>query len=96
MHKALHPKGDEDRLYVSRKGGGGRGLASIQDIVDALIQRFEDYIKRVEEDWLQRPEPIQPTHETFSLLQVSELFWLVGWVLWHINLHRLFNAKFYL
>ena len=24
----------------------------------------------------------------------SEWIWLVGWVLWHINLCRLFNAKF--
>ena len=42
-HKALHPKDDVDRLYVSRKEGG-RGLASIDDSVDASIQRFEDYI----------------------------------------------------
>ena len=28
MHKALHPRDDVDRLYVSRKEGG-RGLASI-------------------------------------------------------------------
>ena len=33
MHKALHPRDDTDRLYVSRKEGG-RVLASIQDIVD--------------------------------------------------------------
>ena len=30
MHKALHPRDDVDRLYVSRKEGG-RGLASIED-----------------------------------------------------------------
>ena len=34
MHKALHPRDDVDRLYVSRKQGR-RGLASIEDIVDA-------------------------------------------------------------
>ena len=45
MHKALHPRDDIDRLYVSRKQGG-RGLASIEDSVDALIQRFEDYIQK--------------------------------------------------
>ena len=33
MHKALHPRNDVDRLYVSRKEGG-RGLASIEDSVD--------------------------------------------------------------
>ena len=36
MHKALHPKDDVDRLYVPRKEGG-RGLASIEDSVDASI-----------------------------------------------------------
>ena len=45
VHKALHPRHDVDRLYVSRKDGG-RGLASIEESVDALIQRFEDYIQK--------------------------------------------------
>ena len=45
MHKALHPRDDVDRLYVSRKEGG-RGLASIKDSVDASIQRLEDYIAK--------------------------------------------------
>ena len=43
MHKALYPRDDIDRLYVSRKEGD-RGLASIEDTVDASIQRLEDYI----------------------------------------------------
>ena len=47
MHKALHPRDDVHRLYVSRKEGG-RGLASIEDSVDASIQRLKDYIKRYE------------------------------------------------
>ena len=41
MHKALHPRDDVDRLYVSRKEGG-RGLANIEDSVDASIQPLED------------------------------------------------------
>ena len=36
MHKALHPRDDVDRLYISRKVGG-RGLASIEESVDASI-----------------------------------------------------------
>ena len=44
MHKALHPRDDVDILYVSRKGGG-RGLTSLEDSVDALIQQLEDYIQ---------------------------------------------------
>ena len=45
MHKAFHPRDDVDRLYVSRKEGG-RGLASIEDSVDTMIQRLEDSIKK--------------------------------------------------
>ena len=45
MHKALHPSDDLERLYVSRKWGG-RGLASIEDNVNASLQRLEDYIEK--------------------------------------------------
>ena len=45
MHKALHPRDNVDRVYVSRKEGG-RGLASIKDSVGASIQRLEDYIQK--------------------------------------------------
>ena len=47
MHKALHSRDDVDRLYVSGIEGG-RELASIEDNVDASIQRFEDYIEKHE------------------------------------------------
>ena len=47
MHKALHPRDDGDRLYVSRKEGG-RGLACIEDSVEASIQRLEDYAEKHE------------------------------------------------
>ena len=47
MHKALHPRDNVGRLYVSRKEEG-RGLASIEDSVDASIQRLEDYIEKHE------------------------------------------------
>ena len=46
MHKALHPRVDVERLYVSRKEVG-RGLASIKDSVDASI-RLKDYIQKHE------------------------------------------------
>ena len=48
MHKALHPRDNIDRLYVSRKEGG-RGLASIEDSVDTSIKRLEDYIQKYDE-----------------------------------------------
>ena len=47
MHKALHSRYDIDRLYVPRKEGG-RGLTSIEDSVDASIQRLEDQIENQE------------------------------------------------
>ena len=45
MLKALHLKDVVDRLCVSRKEGRRR-LASIQDSVNASIQRLEDYVKK--------------------------------------------------
>ena len=47
MHKALHPRDDVDRLYVSREELGRR-LASIEDSVDRSIQQLEDYIENHE------------------------------------------------
>ena len=47
MQKALHPRDDVDRLYISRKEEG-RGLTSIEDSLDASIQRLEDYIEKLE------------------------------------------------
>ena len=45
MHKALRPRDDDDRLYVSRKERG-RVLTSIEDSVGVSIQRLEDYIQK--------------------------------------------------
>ena len=45
MHKALHPRDDVDRQYVSRKEGG-RGFASIEGSVDVSIQGLEDYLQK--------------------------------------------------
>ena len=47
MYEPLHPRDDVDRLYESRKEGG-RGLASIEDSVDASIRQLEDYIEKHE------------------------------------------------
>ena len=48
MHKALHPRSDIDRLYVSRKEEG-RGLASTEESVNALTWRLEDNTKKSKE-----------------------------------------------
>ena len=50
MHKALHPRDDVDRLYVSRKEGR-RGFTSIEDSVDTSMQWLKDYIEK-HEGWL--------------------------------------------
>ena len=44
MQKALHHGNDIDSQYVLRKGG--RGLTSIEDNVNASIQRLENYLKK--------------------------------------------------
>ena len=41
IHKALNP-----RVDVESRKEGGRGIASIEDSIDALIQRLEDYIEK--------------------------------------------------
>ena len=45
MLRALHSNDDIDWLYVSRKEGG-RGLANIEDFIEALIQGLENYNKK--------------------------------------------------
>ena len=47
MYKALQPRDDVDRLYVSSKEGRRR-LAGIEESVDASIQRLEDYREKHE------------------------------------------------
>ena len=54
MHKALHPRDNVERLYLSRKEGE-TGPASIEDSVDTSI-RLEDYVEKHREDWLQPEE----------------------------------------
>ena len=48
MHRASYPRDDIYRIYVSRKEGG-KGLANIEDSVDASIRGVEDYIKKSKE-----------------------------------------------
>ena len=47
MHKALHPGDDVDRPYGSRKQEE-RGLISIENSVNASIQKVENYIKKIQ------------------------------------------------
>ena len=43
MHKALHPRDDVNRLYMSRKEE--RGVTSIKNSIYASIQRLNDYLE---------------------------------------------------
>ena len=45
IHKVLNPRANIDRLYASWKEGG-RFLASIEDSVDASIQRRRNYTEK--------------------------------------------------
>jgi len=44
MHKALHPRDDVHRLYLSRKEGG-KGLMNVKDTVNLAIFNLETYVK---------------------------------------------------
>ena len=45
MDKALYPRDDIGRLYMTRKEGR-RGIDTTKDCVDASIQRIEDNIEK--------------------------------------------------
>ena len=45
MHNTLHIRENDDSLSVLREEGR-RGLAIIEDSIDASIQRFECYIEK--------------------------------------------------
>ena len=46
--KALHPRNESDRQYVSRKEGGIE-LARLEDCIDVSMQENEKYTKKNEE-----------------------------------------------
>ena len=49
MHKALHPRDDVDRKE------GGRGLTSIENSVDTLLQRLKDFTEKHERELITEP-----------------------------------------
>ena len=48
MHKALHPKSNVDRLYISQNEGG-RGLLSVEDTIEKSKIGLERYIQESKE-----------------------------------------------
>ena len=59
MNKALYPRDYVDRLYASRKEGG-RGVACIEDSVDASIQRLEKETFREKQNLSQSQHKSRP------------------------------------
>ena len=51
MHRALNPKSDVARIYLSKKEGG-RGLISVEDTVKLAILGLERYVLASEEGLL--------------------------------------------
>ena len=80
MHEVLHLREYKDRLYVSRKDGG-RGLATIEECVDASVQGLEDYIKRRKE-WIitfakaAAYVKIEKTHKLGSRAEKKNAVWI--------------------
>ena len=52
MHKALHPRDEVDRLYMTMREGG-KWLASIEDSVDTSMQRLEGCIQKLPPETIQ-------------------------------------------
>ena len=48
MHNALHPRGNIDRLYISRSEGG-RGLLNVEDTVNLAKLGLQGYVKMNDE-----------------------------------------------
>jgi hypothetical protein len=62
MYGTLHPKADVDRLYVQRYAGG-RGLCSIEDMVEKERLALKDYVEtKAESDHLIRIVQAQGEH----------------------------------
>ena len=74
VHKALHPREDLGKLYVSRKEGGIE-LARIQDSVETSIQRLKDHIKkrggRLITETLQTTQA--PTEQKYLILSYEQM-----------------------
>ena len=51
MHKALHPKSNVDRLYISRNEGD-RGLLSVEDTIETSKIGLERYVQESKEQLL--------------------------------------------
>ena len=48
MHNGFCPKGNVDRLYLSRSEGG-RGLIGVQDTVETAISGLRNYVRNNKE-----------------------------------------------
>ena len=75
MHRALHPKSNVDRIYLSRKEGG-RGLISIEDTTRTAILGLQKYIQESEEKLTiaaRKPEDISETAKGFKSRRAKQV-----------------------
>ena len=89
MCKALHPRDDINRLYVLSKEGG-RGLASIEDYIKKLKKANQSKHKQHKDQQNNNYMDISSDKQVKSKMRRFGWFGLVCWVLWHIDLCRLF------
>ena len=53
IHKAVHPRNDTNRIYLSKKEGG-RGHVSIEDNLDVSYEDSRTTLKRAKKDKFQQ------------------------------------------
>ena len=70
MHRALNPKSDIARIYLSRKNGE-RGLTSVEDTVKLAILGLERYVLTSEEGLLIAATTTDKTFEKNSSFHVK-------------------------
>ena len=71
MHRALNPKSDVARIYLSRKEGG-RGLISVEDIAKLAILGLERYLLTSEEVLLIAARKVDGDYEQHLGMTESE------------------------
>ena len=71
MHRALNPKSDVARIYLSRKEGG-RGLISVEDIAKLAILGLERYALTIEEVLLIAARKVDGDYEQHLGMTESE------------------------
>ena len=82
MRNGFHPKGNVDRLYLSRSAGS-RGLIGVQDTVETAILGLRDFVRNSKERLLiatgtiEHDEDTETSNESSIQLGVIGTFWSI-------------------